>query len=170
LRRYEANFPTKSSEAIQEAWLPESNGYPRGSRSSAPTTHARQENAERVNTRASAPGRLSRAAEFSRVYRKGRSAGDRMLVVYVFDQPDTVAFDGTRVGITVPKAVGSAVVRNKVKRQIREAVAQIDLGDKATSDIVVIARAGLAERIEAEGFDWLKDKIGELLGSTSTAS
>lgn len=56
--------------------------------------------------------------------------------------------EGTRLGITASRRVGSAVVRNRVKRQVREwfRVARSEIGP---ADIVVIARAAGA-RLESE--------------------
>ena len=67
-------------------------------------------------------GRLSRSAEFERVYRQGRSHANRTLVLYAFASP---ASAGTRLGLSVSRKVGGAVERNSVKRLLREAFAQL---------------------------------------------
>ena len=108
-------------------------------------------------------GRLSRSAEFDRVVRAGRSTQDRSLVVYRFQRPeDLPVADAPRLGITVSRKVGDAVTRNRVKRQLREAFADAQ-GADPHSDYVVIARPGLPERIQTEGFAWLVSLLGGML-------
>ena len=69
--------------------------------------------------------RLSRSAEFERVYRQGRSKGNRYLVLYAFPRAEDEAAsereDGPRLGLSVSRRVGGAVERNRVKRVLREA-------------------------------------------------
>jgi len=63
-------------------------------------------------------GRLSRAAEFERVYRQGRSQGNRFFVLYSFPRGGDEA---PRLGVSVSRKVGGAVDRNRVKRLLRDA-------------------------------------------------
>ena len=63
--------------------------------------------------------RLSRSKDFDAVYRQGRSVSTRYLTLHWFPRDDDP--DGEpRLGLAVPKAVGNAVVRNRLKRQLRE--------------------------------------------------
>jgi ribonuclease P protein component len=106
-------------------------------------------------------GRLSRSADFDRVFRQGSSHGGRELVLYVF--PRAEGASTPRLGLSVSRKVGGAVQRNQVKRLLREAFA-ID-GDRLPpgSDIVVVARSdarGLAER---EGLAGIRRALGELI-------
>ena len=51
------------------------------------------------------------------MYRRGRSTSTRFLVLYWFPREDG---EEPRLGIAVPKGTGRAVVRTKIKRQLRE--------------------------------------------------
>jgi ribonuclease P protein component len=104
--------------------------------------------------------RLTRSADFDAVYRRGRSRSSRHLVLSLFPRDDA---DAARVGVAVPKKVGNAVVRNRVKRQLREAVAQPGFPLPAGADVVIVARAGAAEAIEGNGFSWLVSELRALL-------
>lgn len=113
--------------------------------------------------------RLSRSAEFDRVYRSGRSAQHRLLVLYRFDRPEELRGETSnsgvesRIGITVSRKVGGAVDRNRLKRQLREALQASPLLDGA-ADYVAIARPGLPEYVEREGFEALTGMVEELAG------
>ena len=108
--------------------------------------------------------RLSRSAEFERVYRQGRSKGNRFLVLYVFPRADGEPdADGPRLGLSVSRRVGGAVERNRVKRVLREAFWEEAERLPAGSDYVVVARPdalGLAER---EGTPGMRSALAELV-------
>jgi ribonuclease P protein component len=105
--------------------------------------------------------RLSRSRDFDAVYRRGKSVSTRFLVLYWFPRDD--GGDEPRLGLAVPKASGSAVVRNRVKRQLREAWRALLPGVCAGQDYVLIARPGLSEATEQRGFDWLQERVEEVL-------
>jgi ribonuclease P protein component len=107
--------------------------------------------------------RLSRSRDFDAVYRHGRSVSTRYLVLYWFAREDE-ASSGVRVGLAVPKAVGTAVVRNKLKRRLREAFRARLPELPQDQDYVLVARPGLADAVDARGFDWLGDRVDEILG------
>lgn len=81
--------------------------------------------------------RMRRSADFEAAVRRGRRAGRRTLVVHAAStgESDTPA----RVGFVVSKAVGSAVVRNRVKRRLRAVVA--DRRGLLPSGSLVVVRA-----------------------------
>jgi ribonuclease P protein component len=106
--------------------------------------------------------RLSRSAEFERVYRQGRSKGNRFLVLYAFPREDDDD-GGPRLGLSVGRRVGGAVERTRVKRVLREAFWEEARRLPEGSDYVVVARPealGLAER---EGTDGVRVALAELV-------
>jgi ribonuclease P protein component len=110
--------------------------------------------------------RLSRSRDFDAVYRQGRSASTRFLVLYWFPRSDDPAAgepEPPRLGLAVPKSVGGAVVRNRVKRQLRETWQELAPTAKAGHDYVLVARPGLAEPADTRGHEWLRDRVTEVL-------
>lgn len=105
-------------------------------------------------------GRLSRSAEFDRVYRQGRSHGNRALVLYSFPRGDDAA---PRLGLSVSRRVGGAVERNRVKRLIREAFGAQGPSLAAGHDIVVVARPAARDLAEREGLEGIAAALGELV-------
>lgn len=63
-----------------------------------------------------ARNRLRRSVDFAAVTRRGRRAGGARLVTHLLVDPDG---GPPRVGFVVSRAVGGAVVRNRVTRQLR---------------------------------------------------
>lgn len=89
--------------------------------------------------------RLRRSVEFQQVMRRGRRvAGPAFVVVCAEQRGRSDAARHTRLGITVSRKVGNAVVRNRVKRRIREwfRTSRAPLGSGV--DLVVIGRAAAA--------------------------
>ncbi len=109
--------------------------------------------------------RLSRSRDFDAVYRHGRSVSTRFLVLYSFAREEVGG--ESRLGIAVPKKVGGAAVRNRIKRQLREIWrARIDRLSGG-SDYVLVVRPGLAEAAETRGFDWLSERVDEVLSKAA---
>jgi ribonuclease P protein component len=108
--------------------------------------------------------RLSRSRDFDAVYRQGRSVSTRFLVLYWFSRNNEALPEGPRLGLAVPKAVGTAVVRNRIKRRLRELFRERSSELPQDHDYVLVVRPGLAEAAESRGFDWLRERVGEILG------
>ena len=69
-----------------------------------------------------ASNRLRRSDDFRRAVRTGRRAGRRAVVVHLLPGPGPTA-EPARVGFVVNKAVGNAVLRNRVHRRLRAVMA-----------------------------------------------
>ena len=72
----------------------------------------------------------------------------------------------TRLGVTVSRRVGNAVVRNRVKRQIREWFRRVGREALTGSDVVVIARPGAGALDGAASARELTGLATRSLGST----
>jgi ribonuclease P protein component len=99
----------------------------------------------------SASHRLSTAADFRQVVRRGRRVGGPLLVVHLMTgnvDKETSGFGGpgpSRVGFVVSKAVGPAVTRNRVKRRLRHLMRERVAGLGEGTLVVVRALPAAAE-------------------------
>ena len=86
-------------------------------------------------------------------------------MLYTFARDDV---DGDpRLGLAIPRAAGRAVVRNRIKRQLREAWQSLPEQVPLGRDYVLVARPGLPEAVDARGFEWLRQRVTEVLGKAS---
>jgi len=107
--------------------------------------------------------RLSRSADFDRVFRHGRSHAGRELVLYVFPRGEGTDADGPRLGLSVSRKVGGAVQRNRVKRLLREAFELEGNRLPAGTDAVVVARREANALAEREGLAGIRVALGQLV-------
>lgn len=113
--------------------------------------------------------RLSRSADFQRVYRQGDSVSSRHFVLYAFprehsdDEPGAPDARDSRLGVSVGRRVGGAVERNRVKRMLREAFWALPERVSPSHDYVVVARQGAAELADAGGLDSFRADLESLL-------
>ncbi|CAM5534285.1 ribonuclease P protein component [Aquamicrobium terrae] len=108
---------------------------------------------------AKAPQRLLKRAEFLAV-RRGEKRRGRLFLVEVLDRGD----GGTpRVGYTVTKKVGNAVVRNRVRRRLKEAVRTgAAVGMAPGHDYVIVGR----HDVLAAPFDQLRAELARRIHGT----
>jgi ribonuclease P protein component len=98
-----------------------------------------------VNQRFPARFRLRDGRDFAAVYQARTTAGDSCLLVY--GRPNDIG--NARLGLSVSRKVGKAVVRNRWKRLIREAFRTSPGRLPANLDLVVIPRAPEPPSLEA---------------------
>ena len=85
---------------------------------------------------------LKKDSDFRKVYKHGKSFASRYLVMYILNNKS----EHSRIGISVSKKVGKAIIRNKVRRRIKEAYRlNIDENVKIGYDIVFIARVAIKD-------------------------
>ena len=96
---------------------------------------------------------MTQSAEFGATVSQGTRAAQPDLVVYRL-RSDQTGDPGPRIGLVVSKAVGNAVQRHRVSRQLRHAARAV-IGELHPSDRVVIralpgSRGALTRRLEQE--------------------
>ena len=123
---------------------------------------------ERGGRRRSRRQRLSRSAEFDRVYREGRSHANRYLVVYSFPR-ESEGDAEPRLGVSVGRKVGGAVERNRVKRLLRDAFWAVAEELPDGHDFVVVARPESGELASREGEPGVERSLRELLSKAGFA-
>lgn len=99
--------------------------------------------------------RIRNHLEFQRLYQEGRSFANKAAVLYVMQGKCATA----RVGFAAGRKLGKAVVRNRVKRRMREAVRQLWPQVRPGVELLVIARAGAL----AMDFVEIRRRIADLL-------
>lgn len=84
---------------------------------------------------------LKRNKEFRRVYRQGKSVPGRILVLIHRSSREP----NVKIGFAVSKKTGSAVVRNRVKRRLREAVTPLLPEIAPGCRLIFIARSAITD-------------------------
>lgn len=98
--------------------------------------------------------RIKDHQEFQEVIAKGALKKSKSISMYYFD--NTLGY--TRIGISVPKKSGSAVIRNKIKRQIRSICGQLIDFNKSIDVVFIVRKA-----YNIDNFNETKEEIKELL-------
>lgn len=162
----EANISAESNSAKARPWISSSDELTWRSRhleaaagegSKAPRGHNSVEIAVSAPTgRFERADRLLRPQDFQRVARDGRRIASRQFVILMGPTRQTAVVGKRRLGVTVSRRVGNSVVRNRIKRAVREWFRRNRESLKGQVDLVVIARQS------AQGLS--KPEIGKVLG------
>jgi ribonuclease P protein component len=118
-REHETDLPAESNKAPPHPWISSAHGNSQRSAGfAAPPAQGPCpfDRLTRVDQRLRRHERLTAPADYTRCYRYGRRLRTRYFTVYAYHHGASV----TRLGLAVGKAVGGAVVRNRVKRRLRE--------------------------------------------------
>jgi ribonuclease P protein component len=99
--------------------------------------------------------RIKKYSEFQEVIECGEVKKTSFFVSYT--KPNELGY--SRFGISVPKKIGNAVLRNRVKRQVRSAIGKVTDFSKA-NDIVLIVR----KSYDTESFDLVLLEIKNIIG------
>jgi len=85
--------------------------------------------------------KLSKTSEFNKVFSEGRRIEGKNLIVFILKND----YGFNRLGIIVKKETGKAVVRNKIKRRLREASRLLNKKLLPGYDIIVLAKNNIRE-------------------------
>lgn len=142
----QADVPAEQPAPAQEARLPSSHAYPCGSRhhrrppwQGPPAPRGLSDLVDGDHLVLPASNRLRRSDDFRCAVRSGRRAGRRAVVLHLLVRDDRVdaAAEPARVGFVVNKAVGNAVLRNRVHRRLRAVLAN-RLADLPAGSLTVV--------------------------------
>ena len=155
----ETNVPTEQPETQEDSRLSGTHEQPRrspGSEAQArerPQAADRQHSTETATLKPSHRGqrlpratRIRKRAEFVQLQRISRRQAGMRFVVITAPQRTGVS----RIGITTSRRIGGAVVRNRVRRLVREFFRRYRHGIVPAKDVLVIARQGAATATYAE--------------------
>src|SRR5262245_15045657 len=150
-RTHEAHLSTEPDPTSSRPWLPlahEDPGWPARAQASPGQGAEAADSVDSVETRVIPPtgrfpreARIRRSREFREMAERGRRHSSGAFVVLVRAAETS---GRARLGITASRRVGGAVVRNRVKRRIREWFRRDGQVRLAGLDVVVIARSSAA--------------------------
>lgn len=170
-RADEENLSTEPYQAVTDPWLPRANEDSFGKSDSQKTTvqGAQAPGCQRrlevtVNQHTGRFGRSDRILEskdFRRISRGASRSASSEFVVLMGSRPEKpfcVGLEAPRLGLSTPRRVGNSVVRNYIKRSVREWFRQTRHQLPPNTDLVVIARPGAAS-LSALGFGASLDRL-----------
>jgi len=113
------------------------------------------------------PHRLRKHADYQLVYKAGRKQFSKQIAYFHALRPEGRRSDtpGPRIGLTVPKALGGAVDRNRIKRRMREAVRAALPLLTSPVDVILHPRRSVIDL----DFQLLKREVANILRSVQAA-
>lgn len=111
--------------------------------------------------------RLRKHADYQLVYKAGRKQFSRQIAYFHALRPADRRSDtpGARIGLTVPKALGKAVDRNRIKRRMREAVRSALPLLSAPVDVILHPRRSVIDL----DFQQLQREVAQIFRSVQAA-
>lgn len=104
--------------------------------------------------------RIKDNEEFQVVFKQGKSFANRQLVIYYLKNKNQ---DHFRIGLSVGKKIGNAVIRNRIKRYLRQSFQDLEPKILPTLNIVIIAR----QPTKNMNYHEVKDSLTHLLQKKS---
>jgi len=86
--------------------------------------------------------RIKKNEDFQRIFQEGKSVANRQFIVYKLENSEIPHF---RIGLSVSKKIGNAVMRNRIKRLIRQVFHELESQINPNYDYIIIARKPVAE-------------------------
>ena len=102
--------------------------------------------------------RLRARGEFNKVFQKGRRLGGRQFVMIALPNGTTEH----RLGMTVGRKLGAAVVRNRARRLLRESFRRLEPAAGQGFDLVIVARADIVGRTQSEVDREFRERVRRL--------
>lgn len=111
--------------------------------------------------------RLRKHADYQLTYKAGRKQFSKQIAYFHALRPADRRSDtpGPRIGLTVPKALGGAVDRNRIKRRMREAVRAALPLLQSPVDVILHPRRSVIDL----DFTLLKREVAQIFRSVQTA-